>query len=68
MKRKNPVFKVLIFIITAAVILALIQLFNGDVFRIFELIWEWTYSLIVKIKDFLLQSDGFNRVARGPKG
>lgn len=64
----NPIVKIFLGLLAVAAILALIELFGGDVFRIFELVWEWIVSLVNRIKDFFIGNESFRRIARGPNG
>lgn len=64
----NPIIKILTVLITAAAVLALIEIFGGDVFRIFEVAWEWIVSIVNRVKDFFLGNGTFNRLAKGPNG
>lgn len=65
---KNPLIKVIGIFLIAGLLLALYQLFGGDIFRIFQVAWEWILSLLTTIKDFFLQNEFFQKIAKGPNG
>lgn len=64
----NPIIQILSLIVGAAIVIALYQLFGGDVLRIVEVAWEWVVSLVNRIAEFFVNNESFRRIARGPNG